>query len=61
VRLALPGGERTLTPADEPVPFAGEAAPDCHLVDGPTRDLNLMLKRDGLQAHDAACTCWHRV
>jgi len=50
VRLALPDGERTLTPGDEPVRFAGEAAPDCHLVDGPTHDLNLMLKRDGLQA-----------
>lgn len=50
VRLALPGGERTLTTGDEPVTFAGEAAPACHLVDGPTIDLNLMLRRDGLQA-----------
>jgi environmental stress-induced protein Ves len=51
VHLVLPEGDRVLTPDDEPVAFAGEAAPACHLVDGPTRDLNLMLRRDGLQAH----------
>lgn len=50
VRLALPDGERMLAADDEPVAFAGEAAPACHLVDGPTQDLNLMLRRDGLQA-----------
>lgn len=46
VRLALPEGHRRLTTADAPLPFCGEAAPDCQLLDGPTRDLNLMLRRD---------------
>jgi uncharacterized protein len=50
VRLDLPDGMRTLAVADEPVAFVGEAAPECQLIDGPTRDLNLMLRRDGLQA-----------
>jgi len=50
VRLALPAGELTVGPTDAPVGFAGEAAPECHLVDGATRDLNFMLKRDGLLA-----------
>jgi environmental stress-induced protein Ves len=45
VRLALPQGEVRLTPHDEAVSFPGEAAPMCRLIDGPTRDLNLMLRR----------------
>jgi len=31
---------------DDPVYFAGESAPPCRLIAGPTRDLNLMLRRD---------------
>lgn len=50
VRLDLPAGTHTLDAGDEPIAFAGEAAPGCHLIDGPTRDLNLMLRRDGMQA-----------
>ena len=46
VTLDLPGGARTLTPADDPTTFDGEAAPMCHLLDGPTEDLNLMARRD---------------
>ncbi len=46
VILDLPGGSRTLTPADDPLAFDGEAAPMCHLLDGPTEDLNLMVRRD---------------
>jgi environmental stress-induced protein Ves len=37
-------GARTLTPADAPLAFDGALAPGCALVDGPTRDLNLMLR-----------------
>jgi uncharacterized protein len=45
VLLSLPGGELRLTPRDAAVAFPGEAAPMCRLLDGPTRDLNLMLRR----------------
>src|SRR5690606_25025170 len=42
VRLDLPGGTATLTPHEAPLRFDGAAAPACRLLDGPTRDLNLM-------------------
>jgi uncharacterized protein len=45
VVLALPGDERRLTPHDDAVAFPGEAAPMCRLLGGPTRDLNLMVRR----------------
>jgi environmental stress-induced protein Ves len=45
VELALPGGAQRLTPRDAAVAFPGEAAPKCRLLDGPTRDLNLMVRR----------------
>lgn len=45
VRLALPQGEVRLTPQDGALCFPGEAAPMCRLIDGPTQDLNLMLRR----------------
>jgi environmental stress-induced protein Ves len=45
VVLALPEGKRCIDAGDAPLPFRGEAAPPCELLDGPTRDLNLMLKR----------------
>lgn len=50
VVLELPGGARTLTPADEPIAFDGEAAPMCHLLAGPTEDLNLMVQREAGRA-----------
>lgn len=34
----------TLGPGADPVQFDGAAAPGCELIDGPTRDLNLMLR-----------------
>jgi environmental stress-induced protein Ves len=34
----------TLDPGADPVQFDGAAAPGCTLIDGPTRDLNLMLR-----------------
>jgi hypothetical protein len=46
VVLGLPAGRRSVQIADAPLAFRGEAAPHCELLDGPTRDLNLMLRRD---------------
>jgi len=31
---------------DAPLAFRGETAPPCELLDGPTRDLNLMIRRE---------------
>jgi uncharacterized protein len=45
VVLSLPQGDVRLTANDGAVSFAGEAAPMCRLIDGPTRDLNLMVRR----------------
>lgn len=46
VVLVLPEGRRSAEAGDAPLAFAGEAAPRCDLHEGPTRDLNLMLRRD---------------
>jgi uncharacterized protein len=54
VVLALPQGAIALGPASAAVAFAGETAPDCRLIDGPTQDLNRMLRR-------GARTSWHGV
>jgi len=45
VVLTLADGERRLTPHSEPLCFDGSEAPECRLVEGATRDLNLMLRR----------------
>jgi environmental stress-induced protein Ves len=50
VLLALPEGEQRLGPGDDALCFAGEAAPMCRLLDGPTRDLNLMVRRGAATA-----------
>jgi environmental stress-induced protein Ves len=47
VTLSLPRGEVVQTAENAPVHFKGEDAPMCHLLDGPTLDLNLMVRRDG--------------
>ena len=44
VRLGTP--PKTLRCSDDALHFNGDDAPDCTLIDGPTRDLNLMLRRD---------------
>lgn len=53
VVLALPDGARVLEPASAPLCFDGALAPGCELVDGPTQDLNLMVRqaagRGGMQ------------
>lgn len=45
VQLEVPRGAQFLAPGDSPLQFAGEAAPGCRLVGGPTLDLNLMQRR----------------
>lgn len=42
VVLKRPDGPVPLTPASDPLGFDGGEAPDCQLIAGPTRDLNLM-------------------
>ena len=43
--LYLPRGEKTIVKGDAPLFFEGEAAPHCTLLEGPTLDLNLMVRR----------------
>lgn len=45
VVLALGDATLRLTPDDPPLAFDGASAPGCRLVRGPTRDLNLMVRR----------------
>jgi hypothetical protein len=45
VRLDFAGRPLEVTAATRPLRFAGEAAPGCALIAGPTRDLNLMVRR----------------
>jgi environmental stress-induced protein Ves len=45
VRLQLPGGAKSIDTDSAPLHFHGEDAPGCDLLDGPTRDLNLMVRR----------------
>jgi environmental stress-induced protein Ves len=42
VRLAFPGAVHRVDAHSAPLHFAGELPVDCELLDGPTRDLNLM-------------------
>ena len=44
VELTIAGTLHRLLRGDAPVSFAGGAATTCRLIDGPTRDLNLMLR-----------------
>ena len=58
VLLTLPDGKHTVQADDVPLRFRGEAAPACELLDGPTRDLNLMIRRDaGRGAMQRALPC----
>ena len=45
VQLKLPDAQHQLTRASAPFQFEGETAVDCELRDGPTQDLNLMVRR----------------
>ncbi len=44
VALRFAEGRREVRAGDAPLRFDGSAAPGCSLLDGPTRDLNLMLR-----------------
>ncbi len=44
VSLHIAGQPHHLTPASAPLCFSGDAPTECRLIDGPTRDLNLMLR-----------------
>ena len=44
VELTIDGRSMRVTPADAAVQFAGEAKTTCRMLDGPTRDLNLMVR-----------------
>jgi environmental stress-induced protein Ves len=44
VNLQLPEGSQRVEVNSAPLHFRGEHAPNCTLVDGPTRDLNLMVR-----------------
>lgn len=46
VRLKVADVEHRLTRASAPFEFAGELAVYCELSDGPTQDLNLMVRRE---------------
>ena len=49
------GGVHALLPPHQKLRFAGEHVAFCELIDGPTRDFNLMWKRDTCNAQ-----LWHR-
>ena len=70
VMLGWAGGNRRLTQDTEPLACDGAAAPDCRLIDGPTRDLNLMARASAGQIRmqravagvEAPCAArWHGV
>lgn len=44
VTLRMPGAARRIARGAEPLYFDGGDAPGCTLIDGPTQDLNLMLR-----------------
>lgn len=66
VELTVQGRPHRLQRGDAPLTFAGDAATECRLINGPTRDLNLMLRAasgamvaaaDGVRWSPAAAQC----
>lgn len=53
VILKFPDAEHRLTLASAPLSFDGEQPVECELLHGPTRDLNLMVRRDRASAQMA--------
>lgn len=47
--------DHTLTAAGEPFAFAGEADVSCELTEGPSQDLNLMVRRGAIAATMRLC------
>lgn len=59
VVLTIRNTEHRLDASDQALSFPGELAARCRLVDGPTRDLNLMLsKRSGSMRRVAPAEAW---
>lgn len=59
VVLDFAGPQCTLRPGDAPLAFDGLSAPDCRLLGGPVRDLNLMYRGgEGGMAVAAPATPW---
>jgi environmental stress-induced protein Ves len=50
VRLRWPTRAQHVRTGDAPLHFDGDDAPDCTLFDGPTRDLNIMVRNSHAQA-----------
>lgn len=62
VALRFGDDVRELTPDSAPLQFDGAAAPGCSLLDGPTRDLNLMLRSGaGLMCAVQANRVWEEA
>ncbi len=62
VRLRFADGEREATATGEALQFDGADAPHCSLIDGPTLDLNLLVRREagrGLLQRAALGKPWH--
>jgi environmental stress-induced protein Ves len=59
VVLQFPDRVLHVTPSDSPLRFDGADAPDCRLLNGPTRDLNLMARHgDGFMFSAEAGVPW---
>ncbi len=61
VRLRLADCTREVTAADDALAFDGATAPHCSLIDGPTLDLNLMVRHEagaGLLQRAEAGIAW---
>lgn len=54
IELDVDGAAQRLTRRFERVRFAGEARVDCRLLAGPTRDFNVMARRDAVRAEVVA-------
>ena len=58
VRLRWPGHAQQVHAGEAPLRFDGADAPDCTLFDGPTRDLNVMVRANRADALVTAAA-WH--
>jgi len=60
VELTIDGKSMRITPAADAVQFAGEATTICRMLDGPTRDLNLMVRAPrGAMQRVVAGSAWN--
>jgi len=57
VELTWPDRSICLRPGDAPLRFDGAAAPGCRLLEGPTRDLNLMVRTTAGRAGMVQAEC----